>query len=346
MSRNVVAIVSSILFVVLAALIVLVPVPIVTWRPGETIDMLGADDEGPLLQISGLENYPTSGELRLTTVSRSSVDAAVSLPEALIAHLAADSDALPREVVYPSGKSNEQVREEAVASMDTSRDNAVVAALRAAGQPVTEMPMVSSVVLAGPSNGKLHAGDLIESIDGQVVSTRDDVAEVIRNRSVGDPVVFKVLRDGAQVTVSVVTTANADSQPYAGIGVDVGYLFAPRVEYRIDPAVVGPSAGLVFSLAIYDKITEGSLAGEHVVAVTGEVDASGKVLGIGGIRAKIRGAERSGATIFVLPTETCKNIGDFHTDLRLVPVDTLKDAIAALQSIKEGQSDMEVPTCE
>src|SRR5690606_40909922 len=66
------------------------------------------------------------------------------------------------------------------------------------------------------------------------------------------------------------------------------------------------------------------------------LDASGKVEGIGGIRAKIRGAERAGATIFVLPMETCKNIGDFRTDLRLVPVDTLKDAIAALQLIKEG----------
>lgn len=346
MSRNVVAIVSSVLFVVLAGLIVLVPVPIVTWRPGDTVDVLASNGDGPLIQVHGLENYDVPGELHMTTVSRSSVDATVSLPEAMIAHFAADSDAMLRDIIYPPGKSGDQVREEAVADMDNSRTNAIVAALRAAGQPVTEMPMVSSVLLAGPANGKLHAGDLIESIDGEAVSSRDDVSAVIRNRAVGDPVVFKVIRAGSQLTVSVVTTANGESQPIAGIGVGVGYLYAPEVEYRLDPAVVGPSAGLVFALAIYDKITEGELIGEAIVAGTGELDAAGNVLPIGGIRAKIRGAERSGAEIFVLPASNCSDIGDFRTDMRLVPVESLRDAIAALQLIKEGKSQMEVPTCE
>nr|WP_255622247.1 S16 family serine protease [Tessaracoccus sp. OS52] len=206
--------------------------------------------------------------------------------------------------------------------------------------------MVASVLLSGPANGKLQAGDLIESIDGMVVSSRDDVAAVIRNRSVGDPVVFKVLRSGVSQTVSVVTTANGESEPIAGIDVGIGYSYTPRVEYRIDPSVVGPSAGLVFALAVYDKITEGELIGDRVVAVTGEVDASGRVAAIGGIREKMRGAERAGATVFVLPSDTCDDIGDFSTEMQLVPVATLKDAISALQLIKEGQSNMEVPTCE
>ena len=54
MSRNLVAIVSSALFVLLAAALVLVPVPFVTWRPGQTVDVLGSNADGPLIEISGV----------------------------------------------------------------------------------------------------------------------------------------------------------------------------------------------------------------------------------------------------------------------------------------------------
>ena len=37
--------------------------------------------------------------------------------------------------------------------METSQDDAVVAALRAADQPVEEMPVVSSVTVGGPAHG-------------------------------------------------------------------------------------------------------------------------------------------------------------------------------------------------
>lgn len=346
MSRNVVAIVSSILFVTLAGLLVLVPVPYVTWRPGSTTDVLASTEEGPLLEVTGLESFETSGRLLMTTVSKSRVATTVSLPEAMIAWLRDDSDAMPREVIYPAGQTSDQVRQEAVAQMDTSRNNATVAALRAAGQQVTEMPMVASVLMSGPAHEKLHAGDLIESIDGQAVTTRDDVSAVVGQRAVGDPVVFKVIRSGQPVTVSVVTQANGESRPIVGITVGVGHLYAPEVVYRIDSNVVGPSAGLVFALAIYDRITEGALLGDAAVAGTGSLDASGKVLPIGGIRSKVAGAEQAGASIFVFPQDNCADLGDLDTELQLLPVDTLKDAIAALQLVKEGQVPMEVSSCE
>lgn len=347
MSRNVVAVVSSVIFVVLAAALVVAPVPYVTWRPGKVVDVLSAAaGERPLVEISGIENYSTPGELLMTTVSTSRVDATVSLPEALLSHFSTDSDAMPRDVIYPPGKSEDQVREEAVALMDTSRTSASVAALRAAGQSVTEMPMATGVVLSGPARDKLVPGDLIESVDGETVLQREDVARLVRNREVGDPVVFKVLRDDTSHTVSVVTEAGPDGAPVVGINVGTGYRYAPEVVYRIDTSVVGPSAGLVFALAIYDKVTEGTLVGENVVAGTGALDPSGKVLGIGGVREKIKGAERSGATTFLLPADNCADLGSLQTDLRLVPVATLKDAIAALQLLNEGKSDVEVPSCE
>ena len=164
MSRNALAVVSSLLFAALAALLVLLPVPYVAWRPGQTIDVLGATDKGAVIDVSGLPTYETSGRLLMTTVSTTSVDASLSLPEAIFVYLDPTSDAMPREVIYPPGKSSDQVESEAVAMMDSSRNNATVAALRAGGVKVTELPRVKSVVLSGPSAEKLQPGDLITAV--------------------------------------------------------------------------------------------------------------------------------------------------------------------------------------
>ena len=340
-----VAVVSSALFVLLAAGLILIPVPFVTWRPGQTVDVMGSTDEGPLIEISGIPTSNSGGKLLMTTVSTTRVDSGISLPEALLAHIAADSDALPREVVYPAGKSNAEVQNEAVAMMDSSRVNAIVAALRAAGQAVTEMPMVSSVSLSGPANGQLRPGDLIEAVDGSEVTTNEEVKTAIQTRAVGDPIVFRVMRGGNSENVTVTTVTERDGAPYLGISLSIGYRYAPSISYRIDSSIVGPSAGLVFALAIYDRITAGVLRGGRVVAGTGQVDAAGKVSGIGGIREKIKGAEAAGAKLFLMPASNCADLGDLRTDLRLVPVGTLKDAIAVLQLVNEGQSTQEVPSC-
>lgn len=345
-SRNVVAIVSSVLFVVLAALLVVVPVPFVTWRSGATVDVLGSNDEGPLVEVKGVENYPTDpSKLLMTTVSTTRVDSTVSLPEALLAHFSPTADAMPREVVYPRGLSSEEFREEAVAAMDTSHSNATVAALRADAQSVTEMPMVTSVVLSSDANGKLFPGDLIEKVDGTEVKTSEQVGDLIAERAVGEQVVFSVLRDGTSEEISVETTEGGQRRTVVGINVGVGFQYAQEVVFRVDSSVVGPSAGLVFALAIHNKITEDNWMGDQVVAGTGTMDPEGNVGSIGGVREKIAGAEEDGATVFLLPADNCADVGDLPTQMRLVPVATLKDAIAALQLINESKSDVEVPTC-
>lgn len=348
MSRNAVAIVSSLLFAALAAALVVAPVPYVAWRPGQTVDVLGTTDSGPVIEVGGgLPSYPSEGQLLMTTVSATRVDSTISLPEALVVYLGAGSDAIPREVYYPPGKTIEQVRAEATLQMDNSRTLATVAALRAAneGARVTEVPTVGAVSLTGPAADKLVPGDIIQAVDNQQVETVDDVQRIVASRSPGDSVTFTLLREGRQRTAAV--TAGAGSNPrVADVGVrwDLGYQLTSQVAFGIDPAVTGPSAGLVFALGIYDRITEGDLLGGRVVAGTGSIDASGRVGSIGGIREKITGAERDDATIFLVPERNCLDIGDLDTDLTLIKVATFKDAVAALQLINEGNTS-EVPTC-
>ena len=59
----------------------------------------------------------------------------------------------------------------------------------------------------------------------------------------------------------------------------------------------GPSAGLMLSLALVDKLTPGSLTGGKFIAGTGTITDDGKVGPIGGITHKMEGAAK-GATVF------------------------------------------------
>ena len=65
----------------------------------------------------------------MTTVSTTRVDSTLSLPEAIFVYLVSDSEAMPRDVIYPPGKTNEQVETESARSMVDSRTRATVAAL-------------------------------------------------------------------------------------------------------------------------------------------------------------------------------------------------------------------------
>ena len=59
--------------------------------------------------------------------------------------------------------------------------------------------------------------------------------------------------------------------------------------------VGGPSAGMMFSLAIFDKLTPGALTGGAKIAGTGTIAGDGKVGPIGGIQQKLVGARDGGA---------------------------------------------------
>lgn len=347
MTRNIVAITSAALFVALAALLALIPAPFVAWNPGQAYNVLAVNDGTPVIRVSGVQTYPPSGQLFMTTVSTTRVDASVSLPEALLAHWGGASDAMPREAIYPAGKSVEQVQREAVVQMDTSQQDATVAALRAAGQPVTEMVQITSVTASGPAFDKLKPGDLISKVEGAEITTREQVQAAVRQRKVGDTVNFEVIRGRTVLQVPVETASSNTDRSVAsvGVGLGIGYRYDAQIEFGLDRSVVGSSAGMVFALGVYDTITEGDLIADRRVAGTGSISPSGQVGRIGGIREKIHGAQDAGATIFLVPAENCGDIGDFDTTLNLVKVTTLKDAIASLQLLSEANPSTEVPRC-
>jgi PDZ domain-containing protein len=341
------ALVSALVFVGLALLLVVIPVPYVTWGPGGTHDTLGSADREPIIKVGGIETYPTSGRLDMTVVTVTQADARLSLLQALLAYWLPHRDALPRDAVYERGKSAEQVESEDADMMSTAQDDAVVAALRADDQPVTAMPAVYSVTVGGPAHKLLLPGDLVVSVDRVATPDVAAVRKQIRSHRPGDKITFEVVRQRVEKTVTVPTVESAteDNVSMVGITLGTGYRYAPQISFDLGQQIGGPSAGLVFALAIYDKITPGPLlAGRHV-AGTGSISPGGDVGGIGGIQEKIAGAEDAGADVFLVPAPNCGDLAGLRTDLTLVKVATLRDAVAALQTLQQPGGADRLPRC-
>lgn len=129
----------------------------------------------------------------------------------------------------------------------------------------------------------------------------------------------------------------------------LAYLGEKDVKVTLKLADVGgPSAGLLFSLGIIDKLdgdgSGGDLTGGRAIAGTGTIDADGKVGAVGGVALKTQAARRDGATVFLVPKAECSDAkSELPKGLRLVPVTTLKGAVNALVSLEKGKGS--VPSC-
>jgi len=341
------ALVSALVFVGLAVLLVVIPAPFVTWGPGRTTDTLATGDAEPIIKVGDIETFPTTGRLDMTVVSVPPADARVSLPQALLAYWLPHHDALPRDAVYAPGKTAEAVEREDADMMSTAQDDAVVAALRAAQQPVTEMAAIYSVTVGGPAHQVLLPGDLVVSVDGVPTADSGAVSRQILAHHAGETIDFTVVRqrEEKRVQVSTVESSTQENLPTVGITLGRGYRYDPQISFDIGQQIGGPSAGLIFALAIYDKITPGPLlAGRHV-AGTGSITPDGDVGSIGGIQEKIAGAEDAGASVFLVPAPNCGDLTGVRTDLTLVKVATLRDAVGALQTLEQPGGAERLPHC-
>jgi len=99
----------------------------------------------------------------------------------------------------------------------------------------------------------------------------------------------------------------------------------------------GPSAGLMFTLGLIDKLTPADLTGGRIIAGTGTVDDTGAVGPISGIPQKLTGAEAAGAQLFLVPERNCAEaLANAVDGLPLVKVATVSEALAALRTYAAG----------
>lgn len=244
--------------VALFAVAGLAPLPYAVAQPGSTANVLGDVKGTPVITITGAPTRTTKGELLMTTIVATGPSADVDLGDVAGAWFSTDRAVLPRDSVYPAGKSDEEVARHNLKDMQQSQASATRAALSYLG------------------------------------------------------------KDPAKVKVTLHLA-------------DVG----------------GPSAGLLFSLGIVDKLdgdgAGGDLTGGRSVAGTGTISADGKVGAVGGVSLKTQAAKRDGASVFLVPEGECSDAqAELPKGLRLIPVTALKDAVASLRALEKGGK---VPSC-
>ena len=245
--------------VALLATAAFAPLPFSLTQPGLTADVLGENRGEQVITISGAPTRDTTGQLRMTTIEATSPDTDVSLGDVVDAWFSTDKAVMPRDSVYPSGRSTREIEQFNTEQMRESQGDATDAAL-----------------------------NYLDLNDKDV-----------------------------KVTLKLA---------------DVG----------------GPSAGLLFSLGIIDKLngdgTGGDLTGGRTIAGTGTIDPAGKVGAVGGVSLKTQAASRDGATVFLVPKAECGDAKpELPKGLRLVPVTTLKGAVNALTALESGKGS--VPSC-
>jgi PDZ domain-containing protein len=320
-------------------LLALVTVPYVSLGPGPTFPTLGEVDGKEVVDIEGTKVHPTTGQLNMTTVSQRD---RLSLGEALTLWMSGREQLVPRDLVYPPDKSKDEINEANNQQFKNSENNAEYAAL--GYLKYAPAVTVATVSKDGAAAGKLQEGDAIDAVNGTRVTDSKQFQSLMAKTKPGDEAVLGFRRKNAEPRVTTVKLGSAPDKKQGVLGISVDY--APWAPFTIKfnlANVGGPSAGLVFSLAVIDKLTTGDLTGSKFVAGTGTIDADGKVGAIGGITHKILAAREDGATVFLVPATNCEEAKSAHEDgLDLIKVEKLGDAVDALKALSAGG---EAPRC-
>jgi len=301
--------------------------PVVALSPGPAEDVLAR------VKITGRTPvYESKGDLYLTSVG---IDDDVRFYEALLDLANRDVQMLPRADLYPGDVSPQEIDRQNTVDMDTSKMNATVVALRELGYKIEpSRTQVQEVGSDAPATGRLRVADEILRVDGHKVHDVAEVREAIAKHHPGDEVTIRVRRDRSDLDVTVGTRASGDDPGRAQIGVVLRDLFDHLpVDVKIDTeGIGGPSAGLMFTLSIIDKLTKEDLTGGRRIAGTGEILLDGEVGRIGGIGEKLVAARRQGATVFLVPEGNCNEARRAAPDgLQLVKVASLHDALTYLR---------------
>lgn len=346
-SRSIIAL--TLLVIILLAAGAFLKLPLAAIGPGPTFNTLGETKvrtqqnrlkKVPVIEITGAVPDQVDGSLDMTTVN---VLTGFGFFTAL--HLGFDREwaVVPRSALFPKGVSNEQMSKIQAAEMSQSENAAITAALHYLNQPVATF--VGTVFNNSPAAGKLHKGDQIAAVNGRLITLANEVHAALRGTSAGDTVAVTVLRNGQPVTTQITLKSGAPDITDRGL-LGVGIYSEPigPINVRINLADVGgPSAGLMFTLAIIDKLSPGSLTHGKHIAGTGTMDYDGTVGPIGGIGHKMLGARRAGAKYFLVPAENCAEaVSAKQKGLTLVRVTDLRSALLALQRIGAGKK---APTC-
>jgi PDZ domain-containing protein len=319
----------------------LVHLPYVIISPGDATPL-----DSKVVTIEGAPTYHHRGDVLFLTVRVTTHDP--SAWRVLTSLLDSDREVEKRQDVVGclSDTENAEIN---TRLMQQSQDSAKYVALTRLGYTVDADPpeiTVTEVCQGVPAYHQLEAGDQVVTVDGQDVTGLADVGTFVQQHKPGEKVEIGFLRNGDKLTTTV-TTGRVSRNGRSCDKVDgvsttgtacMGVTMQPFVTYRFPvdvrintQMVGGPSAGLAFTLAVIDDLTPGTLTGGRRVAVTGTIAPDGTVGVVGGVEQKAITARHNDVDLMIVPKAEVKDARRGAGKIKVVGVDTVDDALAALQ---------------
>jgi PDZ domain-containing secreted protein/Zn-dependent protease/CBS domain-containing protein len=301
--------------------------PVVVLRPGITLDV--ADD----ISITGIDTTSVNGEYLLTSVR-------LVQPNALGAAwsvLFTDDQVVSASDVIPRGVDDREYFQQQREIFRQSEIISAGAAAQAVGMEVSVTgsgAVVSDVVQGAPAAGVLEPGDVIVAVDGDRIQLSTDLQRIVRSSPAGTEFDLTVERGSRRIQVGVRSSRlSGAAEGTVGVGVFITTRdFDVELPFDIDfreRAIGGPSAGLIYALAITDLLDERDYADGRTIAATGTMDIDGSVGAVGGVAPKAVAVEDAGADVFFVPD---REVDDVTIDsLNVRGISDLEAALRALE---------------
>jgi len=308
-----------------------VDLPYVGWSPGPISEAIDA-----VVIEEGLESFTPEGELLVLTV----VSQPLNTFELLVAVLDPAVDVYDRAAVRIEGETDEEYRTRQLGLMDGAVQRALAIAFDRLGlDPGDTRFRVESVLGQYPAAAVLEPGDFVLEVEGVPMDSIDVIRQELDGRQPGEVVTLVIERDAVvqELEVELAETTDDDTgEKRTIVGITIGPFVDPPADIDTNN-VGGPSAGMMYTLALIDLLSEGDLTRGHVIAGTGTIEADASVGGIGGIRQKVVAAEAAGASHMLVPRSNYDEaLTVDRRTIELVPVATIDEALAFFETLESA----------
>jgi PDZ domain-containing protein len=306
---------------------------------GDFLIMPGdALNTGAMVKVESGGRKRNQGELLLVTI----YSAPANVDEWVFGHLYPNARLAPARTQLPPNTSYERYRHLEEAMMADSQTTAKVVALRQLGYDVPERGegvVVNDVQQRAPAEqAGIRKGDLLLALNRQPVQTAGQLFDRLGQMHPGDSLIVTLKPNNSDTVQDVETTLRArPNQPDRGFLGIVPRTYRPIFEFPVQVSIdskgiIGPSAGLVLTLAVMQAGGPEDITHGHRIAATGTMDLSGNVGPVGGTADKVRAADGR-AEYFLVPKADLDDAKRAARRTKVVEANTLSQALDFLETL-------------
>lgn len=186
------------------------------------------------------------------------------------------------------------------------------------------------------SKSNLNIGDKIVSIDGNSFNSQEELKKYIKSKNVGDKLNI-IVKNNEVLKEKYAYIIEEDKEKIIGITLSIinEYKTKPVIEVKTEDNEYGSSGGLALSLSIYNALTNEDITNGKKIVVTGEIDYDGNVSAVGGIKYKLKSANKEDSDLFIVPSDNLEEVLKYKKEkgynIKVIGVKTFDEALKYLK---------------